>query len=270
MSIFSLSVADITNALSGGSPLSILSSVVRPSYVIRSTDGTNALPFDGLTAISANGSASITTAPVEDGKYQSINKVRDPMRIRCSVLVSGLTGFSGNIPNIFNLSLTTQSEILSTVKTMINTATIYDIETPKETLESFDLVGWSYTVTSQTGVTLLTIHLDFQEVIQQMEVTLSGNQSADKLTANNQAVSATGVSSVISDGGAKTSTLDQLKTAWSKLKTATGTLAGTVTSTVTQTFTSAATTVTQTAEELATSAVSKSADIITDINSSIS
>lgn len=270
MSIFTLSVADITNALSGGSPLSVISSVVRPSYVIRDASGNNALPFDGLAAINASGSAAITTAPVEGGKYQSINKVRDPAKVRCSVLVSGLTGFTGAIPNIFNLSLTTQSEILATIKTMLETATTYDIETPKETLESFDLIGHSYSVTSQMGVTLLTVHLDFQEVMQQMEVSLSGNQSANKPTDNSKVDSATGVTSIIQNGGAQTSSLDQLKQAWPGLKSATGTLAGNVTSTVTQTFTSAATTVTQTAEQLATSAVSKSADIIADINKSIS
>ncbi|QHJ83896.1 MAG: hypothetical protein [Caudoviricetes sp.] len=270
MSIFSLSVADISNALQGGSPLSILSSVLRPSYVIRSTDGRNALPFDGMIGLNASGSATITTAPVEKGKYQSINKVRDPSRVRCSVCVSGLTGFSGAVPDIFNLSLTTQSEILATLKTMIETAATYDIETPKQTLESFDLIDWSYSVSAQTGVTLLTIHLDFQEVIQKMEVTLSGPQAAGKPTYNNLVSVDTGVCSVSKNGGAQTSTLDSLKKAWTGLKTATGTLAGEINgTTVTQTFTSAATTVTQTAEELATSAVNKSTEIINDISGAL-
>lgn len=270
MSLFSLSVADISNALNGGSPLSVISSVVNPSYVIRTQDGLNTLPFDGMVTLSAGGSASVTTAPVGDGKYQSINKVREPQRFRCSVVVSGLTGFTGAIPDIFSFAVTSQSDILASLKTMINTAATYDIETPKETLESFDLVNWSYTVNSQTGVTLLTINMDFQEVIQQMEVSLSGGQATDKLTSNSLVDSVTGVSSVAKEGAASTSTLDQLKQSWAKLKQATGTLAGTVTDTVTQTFTSAANTVTQTAQELATSATSKSADIIADINSSIS
>lgn len=265
MSIFSLNVSDISSALSGGSPLSILSSVLKPSYVIRSKDGKNALAFDGLLSLNAGGSASITTAPVEKGKYQNINKVREPSRIRCSVVISGLTGFSGNVPNIFNLSLTTQSELLSTVKTMIETATTYDIETPKETLESYDLISWSYTVNSQSGVTLLTINLDFQEVIQQMEVILSGSQAANKATTNGVTDAVTGVCSVAKDGGATTSTLDTLKQAWSKLETSVGTLVSDTTSTITQTLTSAASTVTKTAEELATSAVNKSTDIVTSI-----
>lgn len=270
MSILSLSVADVSSALSGASPLSVISSILKPSYVIRSADGTNALPFDGIISLSAGGSASITTAPVEKGKYQSINKVSEPRRFRCSAVISGLTGFSGSIPDIFNLSLTSQSDILTSLQTMISTAAVYDIETPKEVMESFDLINWSYNVSSQTGVTLLTINMDFQEVMQQMDVVLSGGQSTKKLTANGTTDAVTGAASVAKEGAASTSTLDQLKQSWTKLKTATSTLAGTVTDTVTQTFTSAASTVTKTAGELATSAASKSADIITSINSSIS
>ncbi|MGL9734790.1 MAG: hypothetical protein ACR5LF_00690 [Symbiopectobacterium sp.] len=136
-----------------------------------------ALNFSGMGSIQPSGRAQITTAPVEDGKYQSINKVKEPSIIRCEIAISGLTGFSGSIPNIFDLTFTSQSQVLETVKNMLETAEVYDIETPKGTLTSFDLVDYSYEVTSQRGVSLLTIYLYFQEVMQQMVVSLSGSMT---------------------------------------------------------------------------------------------
>lgn len=271
MSILSLNTADIFNAIGGGSPLSIINSVLHPSYVIRQHgSGETAIQYSGMMSIGASGRASITTAPVEIGKYQSINKVREPNRIQCSVVVSGLTGYSGNIPNIFDLTLTSQSSTLATLKTMIETAAQYDIETPKETLEGYDLTDWSYKVTAQSGVTLLTIFMDFQEVIDQMEVQLSGSQSSTKPTSNDLAAGTTGMSSVTKDGNAKTSALDDLSKSWNNLKKATGELTSSVTGTITETFQSATDTVTQTAAEVAKSATDKATTIVKSISGSIS
>jgi hypothetical protein len=91
--------------------LSIINSVLGSSYVIR-YNGTSdvALEFSGLASIQPGGRASITNAPVEEGKYQSINKVREPRRVRCAIIIDGLTGYSGSIPDIFSFTLTSQSD----------------------------------------------------------------------------------------------------------------------------------------------------------------
>ena len=265
MSIFSLNVSDIVNALEGGSALSVLNSVTHPEYQIRNSDGTIALPISGVRTLSAGGSASITRAPVEKGLYQSINKVRDPGRIRVDVMLAGLTGLSGNIPNIFDLTLTTQSDALTTIETMLEATDTYDIDTPKATYESYDLLDWSYTVSSNSGVSLLTVHLEFQEVIQQDVVVLSSSQTSSSLTSNSLSTSTTGVSSTVTQATSSATTLDTLKSAWSKLTSATDTLVTTVSGAVTTSLTSAADTVGKTASELASSVSDKSSDIITSI-----
>lgn len=180
MSFASLNAASIFNAIGGGSPLSIMTSLLKPSYVIKSEDGSVTLPFDGLKNITASGSANVVTAPVEKGKYQTLNKVKEPNQIKCEILLDGLTGFSGNIPNIFNMTLTSQNASLKIIQEMIGKAEIYNIETPKGNYDSYDLVNWSYQVSSQTGITLLTVSLYFTEIMQQMEVTLGSPQSEEK------------------------------------------------------------------------------------------
>lgn len=270
MSILSLNTADIFNAIGGGSPLSIINSTLHPSYVIRQHgSGASALEFSGMMSIEPSGRATITTAPVEEGKYQSINKVREPNQVRCAIVVTGLSGFTGNIPNIFDLTLTSQSSTLATLKSMLASAQQYDIETPKEVLEGYDITGHSYKVTSQSGVTMLTIYLDFQEVIDQMEVQLSGTQSNTKPTANGIASGVTGVSSITKDGNAKTSALDDLSKSWNNLKKATGQLTSQVTGGITESFQSATQTVTKTAAEVAKSATDKATTIVKDISGAI-
>lgn len=269
MSIISLNASNVLNALDGGSFISVLNSALHPSYSILATDGTTALEFSGMVSLSPSGRASVTTAPVEGGKYQSINKVLEPSRLQCSIVISGLTGYSGSIPNIFDLTLTSQSTVLQTIKTMLKSAKTYDIETPKGMYESYDLMGWSYRVTSQTGVSLLTVNLEFQEIIQQMDVQLSGSQSDNKVTSNETASGSTGVSAVRKQASGSTSSLDELSSSWSKLKAATGQLTSSVGSSITTTFQSGLDTVTESAADVAKSATDKSTKIVTYIAESI-
>ena len=244
MSILSLNTADIFNAIGGGSPLSIINSVLHPQYAIRNHKTSSvALEFSGMASIQPSGRAQITTAPVEGGKYQSINKVKEPSMVRCEIVISGLTGFSGSIPNIFDLTFTSQSSALGTIKKMLETPEIYDIETPKETLESYDLVDHSYEVSSQRGVSLLTVYLYFQEIMQQMEVELSGAQSESKPTDNQKSQSDTGVSETNKTAGSKPSTVDELGKSWSSLKKSIGEVVDAATDGITSSFESAMNTV---------------------------
>lgn len=211
MSFASLNAASIFNAIGGRSPLSIMTSILKPSYVIKSEDGSVTLPFDGLKNITASGSANVVTVPVEKGKYQTLNKVKEPNQIKCEILLDGLTGFSGNIPNIFNMTLTSQNASLKIIQEMIGKAAIYNIETPKGNYDSYDLVNWSYQVSSQTGVTLLTVSLYFTEVMQQMEVTLGSPQSQEKPINNEDSPGTDGVATTAEQqAGTGTPTADTL------------------------------------------------------------
>lgn len=262
MSIIDLNTADIFNAIGGGSPLSIIDSVLHPQYVIRFSGTSDvALEFSGMASIQPSGRAQITNAPVEGGKYQSINKVKEPGVVRCEIIVSGLTGFSGGIPDIFDLTFTSQSDALRTIKVMLETAGIYDIETPKETLESYDLIDHSYEVNSQHGVSMLRVYLYFQEVMQQMEVVLSGAQANAKPTSDIKSQGITGMGAPIKDASSTPSTVDELGKSWSSLKTSLRDVSSNLSQSVTNKFQSALDTVTQPASSVATSAIQKATDL---------
>ncbi|ELM3737077.1 hypothetical protein ACW6AV_001648 [Edwardsiella piscicida] len=263
MSIVNLNAANIFNAIDGGSLLSIINSTLHPSYVIRKHgDAAIALEFSGMASVQPVGRAQITTAPVEGGKYQAINKVKEPSRVRCSVIINGLTGLTGNIPNIFDLTFTSQSETLKTIHTMLSQAQVYDIETPKETLESYDLVGHFYEVTHRNGVSLLIVYLEFQEVMQQMEVSLSGAQSNKKPTDDQKSQGDTGTGAGgKTNGAAKPSTLDELSKSWGSLKSALSSAVGNVEKTISTGFQSALDTVKEPVLDVVSSATKKAADV---------
>lgn len=268
MSIFDLNVSDIFNAIGGGSPLSIINGVLHPQYVIRRHDSASvALNFDGMASIAPEGRATIVTAPIEEGKYSSLNKVKQPNRVRCAVVLSGLSGFTGTIPNIFNLpsSGVAQSSTLDTIKSMLERADTYDIETPKETLESYDLVGHYYEVNSQRGVTLLTVYLEFQEVITRAQVALAGAQSGAKPTSDAVSSSTTGAGGQVKQGAASDSTLDDLSKSNAELRGVVQIPAEGAESM----FQSSLETVIKSASDVATSAAQKTTAIVKEISGAI-
>lgn len=270
MSIIDLNTADIFNAIGGGSPLSIIDSVLHPQYVIRyNSTSFVALEFSGMASIQPGGRAQITNAPVEEGKYQSINKVREPSVVRCSIIINGLTGYSGAIPDIFSLTLTSQSETLRAIQVMLSTAGLYDIETPKETMTGYDLVDYDYEVNSQRGVSMLTVYLTFQEVIQQMEVILSGAQATKQLTNDKISQGNTGTGSPIKDAGTTQSTVDELGKSWSSLKSSVSNIAGKASNAITTGFQSALDTVSKPVLDVTSSATQKAAEYAKDINENI-
>ncbi|MFP1862245.1 hypothetical protein [Lonsdalea quercina] len=270
MSIIDLNTADIFNAIGGGSPLSIIDSVLHPSYSIRNHgESTTALSFSGMMSIQPSGGARIVTAPIENGKYQSINKVARPGRVVCDIVISGLTGLSGSLPNIFDLTLTSQSSTLSTIKEMIDSANLYDIDTPKDTYESYDLVDYTYTVNSKRGVSLLVVSLAFEEVRQQMEVSLSSTQSKNKLTSDKTQSGITGTGAATTKGSTQTSKIDGLKKSWSNLSSAVSSTVTAATDTVTTGITSAIDTVKGPLIDTATSATDKATDLVNSVKGAI-
>ncbi|WP_063657583.1 hypothetical protein [Candidatus Arsenophonus triatominarum] len=259
MTIFDFNLADVLNSVSGGSPLSIIDSVLHPAYVIRKHGSAEvALNFSGMSVFQPTGKASIINAPIEKGRYQSINKIYQPTRITCQVVISGLSGFSSVIPNLFDLTLISQNETLQTIGTMLKTTDLYDIETPKGNYASFDLTDYSYRVSAQAGVTLLTVALIFQEVIQQMEVVLNTPQSANKPTGDLVARSPYGTCPIDVNGSEKMSTLDELSKTWDALKNSIGPQRASATAGVNGSFRSAMDTVHQSASRISGSVSQKS------------
>lgn len=181
-----IDVTHIFAALQGGTLKSVAANIFRPAYYIRLAGQRDiALEVNGVSELQNTGTAVVTTSPIEGGTYQVINKVKQPTQIICSVILNGfgLANFDFRILEraagwLTDSVRTPPVETLKRIKDMINSTSLYDIETPKETFRGYDLINYRYMTSNKTGVTMLTVQLTFQEIIQKLQVNLAGGTAS--------------------------------------------------------------------------------------------
>ncbi|EFE93991.1 hypothetical protein [Serratia odorifera] len=218
---FSLNQATVLNAVRGGGLLSIINSVLSPGYGIYYAAGpqvgTKAFSPTSFVVVEMGGEATVGNAPIEKGGYTTFNKVQRPATLQVTFTVEGWTGFSGSLPNVTNLTLTSRSDVLGILENMRTSAQVYDIETPDKTFSSYDLMKYDYRIRSDGGPTLLTVTAVFQDVQDVAEVTVSSETSqAD--TTNNQITLGASAKTELVTSSTSGSTLSDVKKALSGLQ----------------------------------------------------
>ncbi|ALX94892.1 hypothetical protein AV650_15625 [Serratia fonticola] len=261
---FSLNQTTLMNAINGGGLLSILNSTLSPGYGIYDAK-TSAKAFTPTSFISVEPvmDSSITIAPVELSKYSSYNKVNRPGEIRVTFSFEGLTGFSGAVPNVTNFTLTSRADIIEKLTEMVETANLYNIETPDTTYQNYDLTHFDYRTTSQ-DVTLLIVSAVFQAVRDMGTVTLS-NATSQNPTTNNDICKAPAVVSDQVNGSTKEATLDDVKKSLSGLKNSLSSAATEIASSVSSAVSEATGGVTGAINGAATSSIDKLSAAVTEL-----
>lgn len=184
MATVSITESSLISAVTSGDVLSAISNMVKPGYSITFDTLTSDNPLSGSVGadvftptswvgVDLVGEASVSSAPLEKGKYTSYNKVQRPRQISVIFTLEGWTGYSGKIANYTNGTTLSREKLLSTLETMRTNAYTYNVETPDTMYESFDLIRFNYTVKADNGVTLLTVNALFQEVLATAETSLS-------------------------------------------------------------------------------------------------
>ncbi|MCA6222440.1 phage baseplate protein [Photorhabdus antumapuensis] len=219
---FSLNQTTVLSAFRSGNLLSAVNSMISPGYGIYYASGQNVgdKPFTptSFIAVEVTREASITTAPIEKGGYTSYNKVQRPGEVHVTFSFEGWTGFSGSMPNLTNLTLTSRSDVLETLNKMVSSAEIYDIETPDTTYTSYDLIKYDYRIKQDNGVTLLIVTAVFQAVQDIAEVTMSSNVTNKSNTTKNETAKGPSKNTEQKTGATKHATLSDVKKALTGLK----------------------------------------------------
>lgn len=210
----------------------------------------------------------MVSAPIEQGSYSSFNKVKRPPIIRVLFTLEGWTGFSGSIPNLTNFTLTSRSDMLAALDTMVADAQVYDIETPDTTYEDYDLVRYNYR-TSDRDVTLLTVEAIFQAVLQEAEVTLTSTTANSNTTSNGTSKAASVVTEK-ANSTATNSTLEDVKGALTGLKESVSSAATTVATSVTNAVSNATSGATSAINGAATSAIKNLATTVDELVAGLS
>lgn len=265
---FSLNETTLLNAIQGGGIFSVINSVINPGYGIYLKSGAKAISPTSFLGIEYGADASVVSAPIEGGSYNSYNKVKRPAVIRVLFVLEGWSGLTGSLPNLTNFSLTSRSDMLASLDAMINFAGTYDIETPDAVYESYDLVRYNYR-TSEREVTLLTVEAIFQAVLEEAEVMLSSTTSNNNVANNDSSKAASVVTDKV-ESSASTSTLSDVKGALSGLKTSVSSATSTVATSVSSSVSSATAEATGAINGAATSAINKLSQSVTQLVSGLS
>lgn len=223
MSFFSLNETTLLSAINSGSVFSLINSAINPSWGItyKTVDPTLITAVAGQTVftptgwISAEplGEAAIVNSPIEKGSYTSYNKVRRPNELRVVFVLEGWSAYSGAIPNLTNFSTLSRTGLLRTLEEMKNTASTYNIETPDQIYEGYDLAHFDYYVGADRGLTLLKVNATFQQVMDIGEVTISSSSTNNQPTNNGISSSGGAVSTDVTQSFLRPATLDDIKNA---------------------------------------------------------
>lgn len=267
---FSLNETTLINAINGGGLLSILNSTLSPGYGIYTSGGVlKALRPTSFLGIEYGADASVVSAPIEQGSYNSYNKVKRPPIIRVVFTLEGWSGFSGGLPNLTNFSLTSRSDTLAALDEMVDSAQVYDIETPDTTYESYDLIRYNYR-TSDREVTLLTVEAIFQSVLQEAEVKITSNTGNDPGDVPTFGVKGANGRTVIGNSTTSGATLVDVKGALSGLKSSLSSASTKVASSVSSAVSGATSGVTGAINGAATSSINKLSDAVTELVKGVS
>lgn len=266
---FSINETTILSAINSGSLLSVVNSVLFPGYGIYFSDGSGrALNPSSFLGVEYGADASVVSSPIERGSYSSYNKVKRPAVIRVLFVLEGWSGFSGSLPNITNLSLTSRADMLASLDAMVDAAVTYDIETPDTTYESYDLIRYNYR-TSERDVTLLTVEAIFQAVLQEAEVTLTSTNATSNISSNSTSKAASVVTEKV-NSSATNSTLDDVTGALTGLKRSVSSAATSVATSVTTSVSNSTSGATSAINGAATSAINKLSSTVTELTVGLS
>jgi hypothetical protein len=114
-------------------------------------DGVNVLDYDNQVSFSFRKDWSVATYPVEQGSFQTYDKVEQPGEIRCRFSTGGST---------INRQL-----MLSTLQAAMTTTLTYDVLTPETTYLSYNFTHMDYDRDAESAG-MLVVDVWLKEVIQ--------------------------------------------------------------------------------------------------------
>lgn len=125
-------------------------------------NGKRALEPDSIFAMEPSREFRISDYPVENGGFQSFNKVALPGEVRATVTKGGTSA--------------SRRQFLAAVDAMVATTALYTLVTPEGTFPNRNLIRYEYRRSAERGASLLALELIFEEV----RVTAKGKYSTTK------------------------------------------------------------------------------------------
>jgi hypothetical protein len=132
-----------------GDLLSDLTGIAPPQWGVF-LDGEPVILADNQVSFEIRQDFPISDYPVEQGGFQSYDKVQLPIEIRVSFSAGG--------------SESDRQAFLQSIQAVINTTDLYDVVTPEQTFMSFCFKHWDLRRTADKGVGLIVADLWLEEI----------------------------------------------------------------------------------------------------------
>lgn len=182
----------ITNVLTGSSLLGInLLSPSASSYAITDASGNVLIQPDTMAVFDYEYEETISDYPIEEGAFNSYNKVRLPRRIRVEMACGGLNWvqqLEQTLDQTINSALgtnfgqgMTRAQFLEACDAAVESLDLFTIVTPDITYPSFNPTSVRYSRNRNNGAGMILATMVFEEVIP----SLSGSQSGNPVVISN-------------------------------------------------------------------------------------
>lgn len=113
-------------------------------------DGQLAVEPDTFLGIEYRNSTRISNYPLEEGAFESYNKVADPFDVVVGLACGG--------------SMERRTEFLAVVRALAGSLDLFTVVTPEEVFESVNIERYDYKRSERNGVGLVTVNLYFKEI----------------------------------------------------------------------------------------------------------
>lgn len=137
------------------------------SYVNRwgifTKDGALALDPDSITSMSFDGEFRVADFPIEEGGFESYDKVRLPFEVRVRMTKGG------DIPDRYGF--------LNALDGLRETTDLFDVVTPERTYINVNITRVSLDRSREQGAGLITVDVAFREIVQNVISTFSNTKS---------------------------------------------------------------------------------------------
>ena len=161
-------IANVTNTASLliADAGNILGFFAGPQWGVFNQDGSPALQPDSMVSLDVHKEWRIPNYPVEQGAFETYNKVFLPQIFKIRMTKGGTVG--------------DRAAFLSQLDQMASSLNLYSVITPEGSANnSVNVSNYSYTRTSTNGVGLLTVEIDFTEVMVNATAAFSNTAQPD-------------------------------------------------------------------------------------------
>lgn len=141
----------LTGGLAGTFLGQYLNTMLAPTYALLDKDDKKVITPDGPGEFEMKGDSSVSTYPVEQGGFQSYNKVVNPEDLSLSLLCGGQGAMS-------------RQDFLNVCNDLKSKPIVIKLVTPERVFPYVTCTGMSYKKTARSGATLLTVNMTFKEV----------------------------------------------------------------------------------------------------------